>query len=79
MADPTEPMIAENQLIIDEVSGFALNIPAEKQLPYAWWITYPEHYKAILEMRKVFGIKITDNLDVEEDEEALERLFGEEN
>lgn len=69
--------LGENDLIIDTVSGFAVNVPAQDQKPDYWWITYPEHYAMILELRKALGLNIVDVLVKPSSDDAIEELFGE--
>lgn len=72
-----QDILGKDDLLIDTVSGFAVNVPAQDQQPYQWWLTYPNHYATILEMRKELGLSIVDVLIEPSSEEALDDLFGE--
>lgn len=72
-----QDFLGEDDLLIDSVSGFAVNVPAQDQKPYKWWMTYPEHYKSILEMRDMLGLVVVDVLVEKTSDESLEELFGE--
>lgn len=69
--------LEDDDLIIDEVSGFAVNVPAQDQKPYKWWLMFPESYARILQIRLMLGLKTVDDLTGKSNENALDKLFGE--
>lgn len=49
-------------VIVDPVSGYAINIPLGYQVPPGWVEQFPEQYSRILEMRKEQNVVIEDDL-----------------
>lgn len=49
-----------DEVMVDLVTGYAINIPAEKQLPPQWWLSDPATVPRFIEMRKHYGIELTD-------------------
>lgn len=82
MASKQKIALEDDDLLIDGETGFAVNVPAEMQKPYQWWITFPDIYKRIKAIRKALNIDVTDDLDgkiAKEKKSAIVDLFGEEN
>lgn len=49
-----------NEVIVDEATGLALNIPAEYQEWPNWWNDDPVKYAALQSARATLGISIND-------------------
>lgn len=81
MAVKIEAVLDSDSLLIDEETGFAVNIPAELQKPYQWWLIVPEAYERVKQIRKALDLNIVDDLDgsmAQEKKSAIIDLFGEE-
>lgn len=82
MASNPVIVLEDDDLIIDDETGFAVNVPAELQKPFQWWVTFPEIYERIKDIRKALNIDVVDDLDgkiAKEKKSAIIDLFGEEN
>jgi hypothetical protein len=59
MIGPTNTPIPK-QLIVDAVSGYAVNVPVTEQDYPGWWNDRPEVYARIKQARKDLGIDVID-------------------
>lgn len=55
-----DPFPIPDEVLIDEATGLALNIPASLQEYPNWWNEEPERYDQLQQARKAAGIKIDD-------------------
>lgn len=82
MATKQTLVVEDDDLLIDDETGFAINVPAELQKPHQWWVTFPDIYQRVKDLRKALGLNVVDDLDgkiATEKKSAIIDLFGEEN